>query len=115
MDESRYIAHIAEDGRIQTVEEHHCGTAVQAAKSAAAFGAAPAAGYAGRTHDIGKCSADSQRRVLGEGPACDHATAGAIECARRGADWAACAVMGHHSGLPDVGNIGDAPGAPTYY
>ena len=115
MEKREYIAHVAEDGRTQTVEAHLRGTAELAAKFAGAFGAAEAADYEGRAHDIGKYTDDFQRRLLEDGPICDHATAGAIECARRGADWAACAVMGHHSGLPDMGNMGDAPGIPTYF
>ena len=42
------------------------------------------------------------------------ATAGALECARRDALWAACCVAGHHGGLPDVGNLRvDREDAPT--
>ena len=114
MDEKKYAAHIREDGSIQTVEAHLAGTAELAAGFASAFGAAEAGRFIGKAHDIGKYSQQFQRRIRG-GPICDHATAGAIECARRGADWAASAVMGHHSGLPDVGNIGDVPGDATYF
>lgn len=114
MDEEQYLAHITEDGREQTIGEHLRGTAEMAAKFAAAFGASEAGRFAALAHDIGKYAMAFQRRIRG-GPRCDHATAGAVECARRGADWAACAVMGHHGGLPDVGSLDDAPGEPTYY
>ncbi len=113
MDKKIFASHIREDGNVQTIEEHLHGTAELAAGFAAAFGAAEAGQFIGKAHDIGKYSQAFQRRIRG-GPRCDHATAGAIECARRGLDWAACAVMGHHSGLPDMGSMGDAPGARTY-
>ena len=114
MDKNEFIAHITEDGREQTVKDHLLGTAKRAEGFAAAFDAADAGFFAGAAHDIGKYSQAFQQRIRG-GDRCDHSTAGAIECARRGADWAACAVMGHHSGLPDMGNLGDAPGKPTYF
>ena len=114
MEKDNFIAHIREDGKEQTVEAHLHATAELAGKFGAAFGAEEAGRFAGLAHDLGKYSQEFQRRIRG-GPRCDHATAGAIECARRGADWAGCAVMGHHGGLPDVGNIGDVPGEPTYY
>ena len=104
MDEKEFIAHIAEDGRTQTVEEHLRATAERAAKFAAAFGAADAAAFAGRAHDIGKYSREFQRRIRGEPIQCNHSTAGALECMKRGAIWAACCVMGHHRGLLNVGN-----------
>lgn len=39
MDETVFLAHIAEDGREQTVDEHERGTAELCAKFAAQFGA----------------------------------------------------------------------------
>lgn len=68
----------------------------------------------GLTHDIGKCSAAFQKRLHG-GPKVDHATAGAIECARINCGFDACAVIGHHSGLLDYGNaVTDQPGDSTF-
>ena len=58
----------------------------------------------GLAHDIGKCSAEFQDRLNG-GSVVDHATAGAFECAKLDALWAACCVAGHHGGLPDAGNL----------
>lgn len=53
----------------------------------------------GLAHDIGKYSEAFQRRLLENGRKVDHATAGAVECARLGAEWAAFCVAGHHGGL----------------
>ena len=78
MDENEFIAHIAEDGRTQTVEEHLRGTAKRAAKFAESFGAADAGSFAGLAHDIGKYSQAFQRRIRGEPIRCDHSTAGGI-------------------------------------
>ena len=95
------------------MEEHLRGTAERSAAFAAAFGEAEAGRALGLAHDIGKCSAEFQRRLAG-GRLVDHATAGALECARRDALWAACCVAGHHGGLPDVGNLRvDREDAPT--
>ncbi|MGM9549936.1 MAG: CRISPR-associated helicase Cas3' [Faecousia sp.] len=108
-----YYAHIREDGTKQTVEEHLNGTAERCAVFAAAFGEEKRGRLLGYAHDIGKCSIEFQKRLLG-GPKVDHATAGALECAKAGEDLAGCCVVGHHSGLPDYGNLkGDYPGAPT--
>ena len=107
MEQKRYIAHIREDGKEQTIEEHLNDTAKQAAKFGAAFGAAEAAAYEGRAHDIGKYSDAFQNRILRKGRKCDHSTAGALECEKRGAWWAACCVLGHHGGLLDVGTPKD--------
>ena len=48
-----YLAHIADDGRVQTVSEHLHGTGELAAGFAAPFGAADEARAAGLLHDIG--------------------------------------------------------------
>ncbi len=98
----RFLAHIASDGREQTVSEHLEGTARLCAAFAAAFDAAPQGQLAGLAHDLGKFSQAFQRRLHG-GPKVDHATAGAWECCCRQQPCAAFAVIGHHSGLPDGG------------
>ena len=49
-----YLAHIADDGREQTIAEHLRGTAELAAGFAAAFGAKADGYFAGLLHDIGK-------------------------------------------------------------
>lgn len=107
------MAHIAEDGRTQTVEAHLSGTAAKCAAFAAEFEAADWGRLTGEAHDIGKNSSAFQKRLQG-GPKVDHATAGAIECAKLDALMAACCVVGHHGGLPDFGNLNtDHPGDPT--
>lgn len=76
-----YYAHIRDDGTKQTVEEHLNGTAERCAVFASAFGEAKRGKLLGYAHDIGKCSEGFQNRLLG-GPKVDHATAGALECAK---------------------------------
>ena len=53
----RYLAHLSEDGREQTVLAHLEGTAARSAAFAAAFGAEEQGRLAGMAHDIGKYSA----------------------------------------------------------
>lgn len=109
-----FLAHISEDGRTQTVEAHLNGTAEKSAAFAAEFGAKDFGKLVGQAHDIGKNSQSFQNRLQG-GPKVDHATAGAIECAKQNALMAACCVAGHHGGLLDFGNlITDQPGDPTF-
>lgn len=108
-----FYAHIREDGKTQTVEDHLTGTAVRCSGFASQFGEAPRGKMLGYAHDIGKCSEEFQKRLSG-GAKVDHATAGALECAGIGEDLAACCVVGHHGGLPDFGNPRvDYAGAPT--
>ena len=109
-----YLAHISEDGRKQTVEEHLNGTAELCAQFAAVFGAEEQGRLIGLAHDIGKNSAEFQQRLCG-GKAVDHSTAGALECAKIGADWAAFCVAGHHGGLLDGGNKLDQAGEATLW
>lgn len=102
-----YLAHIAQDGRQQTVSEHLNGTAELCADFAAAFGAEDQGRLAGLAHDIGKYSTAFQRRLEGSTEHVDHATAGAAECCKLNQSSAAFAVAGHHGGLPDGGGQGD--------
>lgn len=112
---STYFAHIAEDGRKQSIEEHLQGTAARCAAIAKEFGAEEQGRFIGLLHDIGKYSDEFQKRLHG-GPRVDHATAGAIESARAGAEWGAFCIAGHHSGIPDGGCLKmDQPGDPTLY
>ena len=83
-----FLAHISDDGRKQTVQEHLEGTAQLCSEFAAEFDAAEQGYLAGISHDIGKYTEAFQRRLHG-GPKVDHATAGAIECAHAGSGPAA--------------------------
>lgn len=115
MTENTYLAHVAEDGRVQTVLEHLLGTAQRSAAFAASFGAGAQGELAGKFHDIGKCTPGFQRRLLENGPKVDHATAGAFECMKMLQVFAAFAVAGHHGGLPDGGGRGDGPETGTFF
>ena len=112
---SQYLAHIAPDGREQTVLVHLEGTAALCAHFAAAFGAEGQGKAAGFAHDLGKYAGGFQRRLLNNGPKVDHATAGAFECWKLGQPFAAFAVAGHHGGLPDGGGQGDRPEVGTFW
>lgn len=110
----RYLAHIAMDGREQTVWEHLRGTASLAEGFAMPFDAEGQAELAGLAHDLGKYSAGFQRRLAG-GPKVDHSTAGAVACWQMRQPFAAFTVAGHHSGLPDGGGKGDSPEAGSFW
>lgn len=107
-----YLAHSSEDGRQQTVREHLRGTADLCGQFAAVFGAKAQGELVGLAHDIGKNSQAFQKRLNG-GPVVDHATAGALECAKLDAVWAAHCVAGHHGGLLDGGSNADQVGDAT--
>lgn len=113
MENKPYLAHIAADGREQTVLAHLTATAARARRFAQPFGGGEQAALAGLAHDIGKYSEAFQKRLRG-GPKVDHATAGAAECLKAGQVSAAFAVAGHHGGLPDGGARTDPPGSATF-
>ena len=69
---NNYIAHISEDGRVQTVKEHLEGTALLAADFARTFDGAELGFLTGLSHDIGKYSEKFQERLHG-GSITDHA------------------------------------------
>lgn len=108
-----FAAHIAPDGRVQTIAAHLRGAAKRACEFAAPFGAEELAYNCGLLHDIGKYSDGFQRRIWENGPLVDHATAGAQEIARQNGALAAYCVAGHHGGLPDGGGSADGPGSGT--
>lgn len=59
----------------------------------------------GSLHDYGKCTREFLNRILNSGPRVDHSTAGAIICAKKDHVFLAACIAGHHSGLPDFGNM----------
>lgn len=115
-----YIAHIRTDDNCkQSVLEHLAGTAHLAKRFAQDFGAAELAERIGMAHDIGKYSAEFQRRINGENIGVDHSTAGARVLAA-GTEQpiqrlAAYCVMGHHGGLPDGGYPHEHAVGTMYY
>ncbi|MGM9618448.1 MAG: CRISPR-associated helicase Cas3' [Oscillospiraceae bacterium] len=109
----KYLAHIAQDGREQTVKEHLTGTAELCRAFAAAFGAEDLGWMLGQAHDIGKYSEPFQKRIQGKDVSTDHSTAGAQQLETLCGAPAAYCVAGHHGGLPDGGSRMDAPGQPT--
>ena len=112
---SSYLAHISAQGQTQTIFEHLHGTASLSKRFARPFNAGEQAELAGLAHDIGKYSEAFQRRLQGEAIRVDHATAGAVECWKRGQPFAAFAVAGHHGGLPNGGSQSDTPDQATLW
>ena len=111
MDE-KYYAHWSEDGRKQTVLAHlHC-TALLCAQFAAKFDENALGYWAGLLHDIGKYTKAFQKRLFDGGKKVDHSTAGAWE-SKAYLPLSLC-IMGHHSGLPDLGGRTDK-GKSTYF
>ena len=109
-----YLAHIAEDGRKQTVKEHCEGTAKLTSDFADVFGVGELGKLAGLAHDIGKYSEAFQNRLLRDGKKVDHASAGAYECFLMRQAAAMFCVAGHHSGLPDMGERDDMDGGTLW-
>ncbi|MGN0941365.1 MAG: CRISPR-associated endonuclease Cas3'', partial [Selenomonadaceae bacterium] len=114
MSYEKKIAHILVDessGEIkaeQTVLEHLKGTADLARKFGEAFGIPKIAEQCALYHDVGKYSDKFQKYIRGELNArVDHSTAGAKLLYNKGMWQLACAIAGHHAGLPDVGTPSD--------
>jgi len=113
-----YIAHISEDGRMQSLDEHLTGTASRAKSFAETFHSADWAFYAGIIHDLGKANPAFQSylkkvRGINHSDADDndkdshpnHSGAGGILAYERFTNiigkTLAYLVIGHHAGLPD--------------
>lgn len=115
MKNSPYWAHISSTGQIQSLWDHLMGTSSLAKAFAQSFGGEEQAELAAMAHDIGKYSSAFQKRLRGESFQVDHSTAGAVECWQLRQPFAAFAVAGHHSGLPDGGSRTDTPDGATLW
>lgn len=103
-----YLAHIDGD-REQSVKEHLQGTAELAEKFAAKFRKADWGYCCGMLHDIGKYSAEFQKKIKENlDIRVDHSTAGAKVCENLdGCYWLLTyCIAGHHARLPDLGREG---------
>ncbi|MGN0743306.1 MAG: CRISPR-associated helicase Cas3' [Candidatus Fimadaptatus sp.] len=110
----KYLAHISEDGREQSLKSHLTGTAERCREFADPFGAGELAGMMGMLHDIGKYSDAFQRRIRGQNEKVDHSTAGAQQAyANIKYPAVTYCIAGHHGGLPDGGSRVDAPDQTT--
>ncbi len=102
----------------QPLIDHLRKTAEMARDFGADANVADLAYIAGLIHDLGKYSAEFQRRLQG-GPRVDHSTAGATELKKllegtpQGvyAQLLSYPIMGHHTGLPDYGSETDLEGS----
>lgn len=116
-DNSKYIAHITEDMRTQTLKEH----LKSVAECAAAFSCdlvSDITYLAGLLHDIGKYSDAFQEKIRGSKIQVEHSLAGAIyvnEKVKSGLEklMLQYVIMGHHTGLPDGGAEADKEDDPT--
>lgn len=110
-----YVAHSREDGIYQPLKAHLEGTADLAAAFAGAFGAEAWGRAVGLCHDLGKTADAVQRRIMGNGPKVDHATAGAIAVLDACGLLGAYCVAGHHGRIPDGGIRCDPDDVATLY
>ncbi len=117
-----YFAHVAEDGRKQTVREHADETAEWAERFAELFGFGDYGRAAGKYHDTGKCTAGYQRRLCDRTVKYEHSSAGMYLFAERGQKerqfqyiLLAHLIAGHHTGLPDTGTRVDSDSDGTFF
>lgn len=118
--QTRFFAHRREGEdreNWQPLIEHLQKTAEMAREFGADANVAELAYITGLIHDLGKYSAEFQKRLEG-GPRVDHSTAGAkeLQALFKGtpqqvfAQLLAYPIMGHHAGLPDYGSETDLEG-----
>ena len=114
---ARYFAHVRRDGEnfaTHDLGEHLRGVGQRAGEYARALGSGDWARIAGLWHDLGKYSAEFQRRIKsvsgyeahleGQAGRVDHSTAGAQYAIRQfnlHGRILAYLIAGHHAGLPD--------------
>lgn len=123
-----YIAHRKDKNNveeIQTVKEHSKNTA----EMARYFAIQPLKDYIylmGLLHDIGKYQSSFQDRIEGKNIRVEHSTCGAIAVMYLREDleknykanffrMLQLCIVGHHSGLPDMGNKNDDESKSTFY
>ena len=89
------IAHISDLGKKQSIEEHLKGTAERAQIFASDFDCGELGYFCGILHDIGKYSAEFQRRINDpvHTQKVDHSTAGALEAMKRKNPLAAMVML----------------------
>jgi CRISPR-associated endonuclease/helicase Cas3 len=118
--QTRFFAHRREGEdreEWQPLIDHLQKTAEMARDFGADANIADLAYIAGLVHDLGKYSAEFQKRLEG-GPRVDHSTAGAkeLKALLKGtqqevfAQLLAYPILGHHAGLPDYGSETDLEG-----
>ena len=99
----------------QPLSNHGSGTGECCSDFAGEFGAEVQDKIAGEHHDDGKATDGFQNRLLHDGPKIDHATAGAVAVLHQTRDvFLAACMMGHHSGLPDIGSRMDQADSHTF-
>ena len=110
----RFYARTSDHG-FETCVEHLCMTGCLSGGFAQRFGHLEDGLLAGLFHDVGKYSPEFQKRIRDPGRygKVDHSTAGALLLVQHGCNAASFAVIGHHSGLPDMGGRGEREGS-TY-
>ncbi|MBI3757477.1 MAG: CRISPR-associated helicase Cas3' [Deltaproteobacteria bacterium] len=115
----RYLAHVRQDGEMfvpHDLNDHLRGVGQRAEECARYFGGGDWAKVAGLWHDLGKYSAEFQRRIKsvsgydpdahleGQVGRVDHSTAGAQHAVKQFGVYGrilAYLIAGHHAGLPD--------------
>lgn len=116
---NKYIAHIKNNGGIQTVREHNLGVSALAS-SYAISAMEKVAAEEGLNHDIGKYRPSFQKRIRGENNRVEHSICGAMAMIKKYGHnplsiLLALSIAGHHGGIPDCGSLYDIPDMPTLF